>query len=472
MGYKRGQERDQLTLLPEAIDDFVSKTSYVRFIDSFVASFDFLELGFKHGTPAETGRPAYDPADLLKLYIYGSMNRLNSSRQLAHACKCNVEVMWLLRRIQPDFRTISDFRKDNPKPIRKLFVQFIRRMKAMGLVVGEMVGIDGSKFAANNSKDNNYTAQKLEWLIERYTQQMKRYLHRLEQNDSRDTETPALREQLQEQMEITRLRQEEKQRLLEQLREHEQKQISIVDPDSRRMKSGDGTVVGYNVQATVDAEHKLIVDVVPTNSGNDSHELKNMTSRAKDILQQETLKAAADTGYYRAEEIAECEKDGIETYISKPRSGRTKLFNKTDFIYNKDENIYVCPAGEKLTFRGKLREHGRLLLRYEASVCQQCPLRSKCTTLKKGNRRVTRFIDEDLLDKVQERSDAAPHIRTLRKAIVEHPFGTLKRRTNGRFLTRGLFKVDCEAVLMVIAYNLGRVFNILGGNLPTLFSPA
>lgn len=464
MAYKKGQDRKQVVLIPETLDDFILEDSYVRFLDEFVDSYDLASLRFTHAVPAETGRPPYDPADLLKLYIYGSMNRLNSTRQLGHACKSNLEVMWLLRRLQPDFRTISDFRKENGQSIRTLFRDFIRMLKAMGIVTGEMLGLDGSKFAAANSKDNNYSEKKLERLIKHYDERIKGYLRQLDENDSREMDQPDLKEQLQQQLELIKQRQESKKELLKALKESGQKQISTVDADSRRMKSGDGTIVGYNVQAIVDDEHKLIVDIEVTNSGNDSHELEKMAVRTKEILQQDSLKVAADSGYYRTEEIVNCEKNGIETYVSKPKSPSTNYFAKSDFIYLKEDDCYICPAEQKLIYRGKIREHGRLLRRYETDACKQCLIRSKCTSRKKGNRRLTRFLDEELLEIVQQRSDNSPEIRIRRKAIVEHPFATLKRRNGSRFLTKGIFKVGTEAVLMALAYDLGRVFKILGGS--------
>ena len=464
MGYRRGQERNQVVLLPETLDDFIPQDSYVRFLDQFVDSFDLATLGFSHAVAAETGRPPYDPADLLKLYLYGSLSRLNSSRQLAHACRSNLEVMWLLKRLQPDFRTISDFRKQNGQPIKNLFRVFIRKLKAMGIVTGEMVGIDGSKFGAVNSKDNNYTEKKLERLIRHYDERIKGYLQRLDENDSKEAEGSDLKEQLQQQLELMQKRQQSKKELLKQLKESGQKQISTVDPDSKRMKSGDGTIVGYNVQASVDAKHKLIIDVEATNSGNDSHELEKMAVRSKEILQQDKLTVAADSGYYRAEEIVNCEKNGIQAHVSKPKSPSTNLFAKSDFIYFNQDDYYVCPAGNRLTYRGNIREHGRWLRRYETDACKQCLLRSQCTSRKKGNRRITRFLDENLLETVQQRVDNSPEIRRHRKAIVEHPFGTLKRRNGGRFLTKGIFKVRTEAVLMALAYDLGRIFKIFGGS--------
>jgi transposase len=462
MGYKKGVDRNQITMLPEAVDDFIAASSYVRFLDEFVSVFDLAKLGFSHGITAETGRPPYDPADLLKLYLYGFMNRLNSSRQLANACKTNLEVMWLLRRIEPDFRTISDFRKENGKAIRKLFRFFVKRIKELGVISGELVGIDGSKFAAVNSKDNNYSEKKLKKQIEHYDQRIKAYLRRLEENDASETETPELKEQLEQQLELVKQRQEKKKEALKELRESGQKQISTVDPDSKRMKAGDGTVVGYNVQATVEAEEKLIIDIEVTNNGNDLHELEKMATRAKEILERDSLKVAADSGYYRAEEVANCEKKDIETYVSKPNSPTSRFFSKNDFTYLKEEDCYRCRAGQKLFFRGKIREHGRWLRRYETNACKTCALRPQCTSRKTGNRRITRFLDEELLEIAQDRVNSTPQIRTLRKSIVEHPFGTLKRRTNGRFLTKGIFKVGTEAVLMALSYDLGRLFKILG----------
>ena len=463
MGYIRGQDRNQVTMLPEAVDDFIPQDSYVRFLDECVESFDFRGAGFTHATAAKTGRPPYHPGDLLKLYIYGSMNRLNSSRQLANACKTNLEVMWLLRRLQPDFRTISDFRKDNGTAIRKVFRSFIRRLKAMGVVVGEMVGIDGSKFAAVNSKDNNYSEKKLTRLIEHYEGRIEDYLKKLDEND--ETEQPELKEQIEQQLDLMKQRQQAKKELLEKLEQTGEKQISTIDPESKRMKSGDGTVVGYNVQTSIDAQNKLIIDIEVSSQGNDSHELEKMSTRAKEILEQDTVKVAADTGYYRSEEIVNCEKKGIETYVSKPKERRSGFFSKKDFIFNKAQDSYICPAGETLPFKSIVREHGRQLRRYETNACKTCLLRSRCTSRKNNNRRITRFTDEELLEIVQQRVANAPEIRTLRKSIVEHPFGTLKRRTNGRFLTKGIFRVGTEAVMMALAYDLTRLIKIFGGQL-------
>jgi len=464
MGYKKGQDRRQVTLLPDVLDDYVQTGSYVRFIDEFVESFDLVALNFKYAVPAETGRPPYDPKDLLKLYIYGSMNRLNSTRQLMAACRTNVEVMWLLRKLQPDFRTISEFRRHNGQGLRKLFRQFIKRLRGMGLVVGEMIGIDGSKFAASNSKDNNYSEAKLNRLIAIYKGRAKTYLERLNRNDSNDAESFELKEQLQQQLDLIQKRCQEKEKILENLKKSGQRQISTVDPDSKRMKSGDGTVVGFNVQASVDAKNKIIIDVEVTNSGTDSHELGKMTERAKEILEKDHIKAAADTGYYDSQEILNCEKNGVETYVSKPKSRKTNFFSKDDFSYQRDGNFYICPAGEKLNCRGQIREHGRILLRYQTAACTTCLLRSQCTSRIKGSRRITRFLDEDQLEIIHKRVENAPEIRTLRKALVEHPFGTLKRRTGGRFLTKRLLNVSTEAVLMVLGYNLTRVFNIVGSD--------
>jgi transposase len=460
MGYKQGPDRSQPTMFPEVLDDYVEARSYVRFLDEFVDSFDLVALGFTHAVAAETGRPPYHPGDLLKLYLYGSINRLNSTRQLAWACKNSVEAMWLLRKLQPDFRTICGFRKSNGKALRRLFREFIRRLKAMGVVTGEMIAVDGTKFAGANSKDNNYSVKRLQRLVRHYDERIKGYLSRLDKNDLAEETTPELKQQI----ELMQERRKEKEALLLRLQQQKEKQISTTDPDSRRMKSGDGTVVGYNVQSTVDAQNKIIIDVEVTNSGNDSHELEKMGNRAKEILEQDAVKMAADSGYYRSEEIVNCEKNGIETYVSKPKSRKTKFFSKTDFVYDKQQNHYTCPAGEQLTCKGKIREHGRWLWRYETVACKNCSLRTHCTGRKKGNRRITRFIDEDLLEKIQERVNQSPDIRTRRKAIVEHPFATLKRRTGGRFLTRGLFNVATEAVLMVLAYDLTRLFNRLGEN--------
>ncbi len=477
MSHNIGHDRSQTTMLPECLDDFVSAGNPVRVLDRIVNSFDLQRLGFRYAVSATTGRPPYDPADLLKLYIYGYLNGINSGRELEKLCMINLEAMWLVRRITPDFRTICEFRRNNAEAIQQAMLKFNELWFQLGLIGSDTVGIDSSKFRAVNSKDNNYSEKKLNQLLEHYKKRVNEYMQKLEEADSQqpDTEkkefTPEEIQELEKKLDVLRERQQKHQERLTALKESGEKQISTVDPDSRRMKSGDGTIVGYSAQITIDSKHDFILDFEITNAGNDTQQLQEMAPRAKELLKTETLKVAADTGYYNTDAIINCEKAGIETHISPPAPSlkNPQLFQKKDFIYDTENDLYICPANQKLVFKGLVSEHGRQLRRYEpiaANTCRDCPLRIKCTTRKKKNRRITRFIDEDILEKAIQRTRANPDLRTLRKSMVEHPFGTIKSRINhGRFLTRGRIKVRAEFALAVIAYNLKRAFSILGDSL-------
>jgi transposase len=482
MSHNVGKDRSQSTMLPECLDDFVSAGNPVRIIEKVVSSLDLRALGFKYAVSADTGRPPYDPADLLKLYIYGYLNGINSGRDLEKLCRINLEVMWLVRRVTPDFRTICAFRRNNPEAIHGAMVKFNKLWCKLGLIGSDTVAIDSSKFRAVNSKDNNYSEKKLNQLLQHYERRIAEYLQKLEEADRRQQSneekdfTAAEMEEMERKLEIFKQRQQEHSERLAALKETGEKQVSTVDPDSRRMRSNDGTVVGYSAQVTIDSKNKMILDFEVNNAGNDTQQFEEMALRAKELLKVEKLKVAADTGYFKAEAIINCEKAGIETHVSVP-SPPTKnphLFEKKDFIYNVENDLYICPANQKLIFKGMISEHGRSLRRYEpvaANTCRYCPLRTQCTTRKKRNRRVTRFIDECILEKAVQRNEASPDLRSLRKSMVEHPFGTIKCRINhGRFLTKGRIKVRTEFALAVIAYNFKRVFSLLPDLLLTLLT--
>lgn len=474
MSHNIGQDRSQATMLPECLDDFISAGNPVRILDRIVNSLDCRALGFRYAVSAATGRPPYDPADLLKLYIYGYLKGINSGRDLEELCELNLEVMWLVRRIRPDFRTICEFRRNNAEAIQQSMLKFNELWFQLGLIGSDTVGIDSSKFRAVNSKDNNYSEKKLNQLLEHYRKRVSEYMQKLEEADSQQpgTEKKELSrteiQEMEEKLNVLKERQRRHQERMAALKESGEKQISTVDPDSRRMRSKDGTIVGYSAQMTIDSKHNFILDFEITNAGNDTQQLQEMALRAKKLLNTETLKVAADTGYYKAEAIINCEKAGIETHVSPPAPPlkTEELFQKKDFLYDAENDLYLCPANQKLVFKGLVSEHGRKLRRYEplaANTCRDCPLRIKCTTRKKKNRRITRFIDEEILEKAIQRTRANPELRTLRKSMVEHPFGTIKCRINhGRFLTKGKIKVRTEFALAVIAYNLKRGFSILG----------
>jgi transposase len=463
-----GADRAQATLLPECLDDWTDEGNPVRVIDAFVDALDLSELGFGGVEPAATGRPSYHPSVLLKLYIYGYLNQVQSSRRLEREAGRNVEVMWLLGRLIPDHKTIADFRKDNDSALRKVCARFVELCRRMGLLTTASVAIDGSKFKAVNNRDKNFTRAKVERRRAQLEESVARYLSQLDTADRQEpTEALAMKAaRLKEKLaklkeEMGKLAAYEKQMLASP-----DQQVSLTDPDSRSMAtSGRGSgVVGYNVQVAVDTEHHLIVTHEVTNSGSDRAQLANVAKQAKAVLQTETLEAVADRGYFNSPEILACHEAGITVTLPKPMTSGAKSdgrFGKQDFSYIAKEDVYRCPAGQRLTYRYTNEEDGKVLRRYWTTVCSACPLKSQCTT--GPERRITRWEHEHLLDAVQQRLDANPQAMRQRRETVEHPFGTMKARMGAtHFLTKTLPKVAAEMALSVLAYNLTRVMNIVG----------
>jgi transposase len=463
-----GADRAQSTLLPECLDDFIDDSNAVRVIDAFVDALNLAELGFEGVEPAATGRPAYHPSVLLKLYIYGYLNRVQSSRRLEREAGRNVEVMWLLGRLIPDHKTIADFRKDNGPALRKVCGRFVELCRDLGLLTTASVAIDGSKFKAVNNRDKNFTRAKVERRRAQLEESVARYLSQLDTADRQEpTEALAMKAaRLKEKLaklkeEMGKLAAYEKQMLASP-----DQQVSLTDPDSRSMAtSGRGSgVVGYNVQVAVETEHHLIVTHEVTNSGSDRAQLANVAKQAKAVLQTQTLEAVADRGYFNSPEILACHEAGITVTLPKPMTSGAKSdgrFGKQDFSYIAKEDVYRCPAGERLTYRYTNEEDGKVLRRYWTTVCSACPLKSQCTT--GPERRITRWEHEHLLDAVQQRLDANPQAMRQRRETVEHPFGTMKARMGAtHFLTKTLPKVAAEMALSVLAYNLTRVMNIVG----------
>src|SRR5499425_448235 len=461
-------DRGQWTLLPECLDDFIDESNPVRVIDVFVDALDLAEMSFEGVEPAATGRPSYHPPVLLKLYIYGYLNRVQSSRRLEREAGRNVEVMWLLGRLAPDHKTIADFRKDNGLALRKVCARFVELCREMGLLARASVAIDGSKFKAVNNRDKNFTRAKVERRRAQLEESVARYLSQLDTAD-RQEPTEALAAKVTRLTEkLTRLKVEmDKLAVYEnQMLASPDQQASLTDPDSRSMAtSGRGSgVVGYNVQVAVDTEHHLIVAHEVTNSGSDRSQLANMAKRAKAVLQAEELAAVADRGYFNSSEILECAEAGITVILPKPLTSGAKSqgrFGKQDFVYVPEKDVYRCPAGEQLTYRFTAEEHDKTIRRYWTTACPKCPLRSRCTT--GPERRIPRWEHEHLLEAVQDRLDANPGAMRLRRETVEHPFGTMKARMGAtHFLTKTLPKVATEMALSVLAYNLTRVTNIVG----------
>src|SRR6202050_193000 len=394
-------DRGQWTLLSECLDDFIDESNPFRVIDVFVDALDLAEMSFEGTEPAATGRPSYHPSVLLKLYIYGYLNRVQSSRRLEREAGRNVEVMWLLGRLAPDHKTIADFRKDNGLALRKVCARFVELCREMGLLATASVAIDGSKFKAVNNRDKNFTRNKVERRRTQLEESVARYLAQLDTADRQEPseELAAKAEHLKEKLvklegEMQRLAAVEKMMLASP-----DQQISLTDPDSRSMAtSGRGSgVVGYNVQIAVDTEHHLIITHEVTNSGSDRAQLANIASKAKDILGVDELEAVADRGYYSGEEIFACDKAGIAVTLPKPMTSGMEVrgrFGKQDFVYLADEDVYRCPAGKKLSYHYTNEEDGQQLRRYWTNACRDCALKAHCTTGKE--RRITRWAHEEM----------------------------------------------------------------------------
>jgi transposase len=463
-----GLDRGQRTLLPESLDEWVAEDNPVRVVDAFVDALDLGALGFGGVKPAATGRPSYYPAVLLKLYIYGYLNRVQSSRRLEREAGRNLEVMWLLNRLVPDDKVIADFRKDNGPAIRKVCAQFVELCRKLGLLAKASVAIDGSKFKAVNNRDRNFTRGKVERRRKQIEESVARYFAQLDTADRQEptealaAKTVRLKEKLVKlDEEMAKLAAYEKRMLASP-----DQQISLTDPDSRSMAtSGRGSgMVGYNVQTAVDTENHLIVAHEVTNVGHDRAQLANMAEQAKAVLQTDKLEAVADRGYFDGEEILACEEAGVTVTLPKPMTSGAKSegrFGKQDFVYIPDQDVYRCPAGERLKYYFTAVENGQNLRRYWTTACYDCPLKSQCT--KSKMRRITRWEHEHVVEAVQQRLDKNPEAMRVRRQTVEHPFGTLKARMGAtHFLMKTLPKVASEMALHVLAYNLTRVMNIIG----------
>jgi transposase len=466
--FVEGMDRGQNTLFPECLQDWIGEDNPVRVIDVFVDELNLGDLGFGGVDPEITGRPSYHPSVLLKLYIYGYLNRVQSSRRLEREAGRNVEVMWLTGRLAPDHKTIADFRKDNGRAIRQVCARFVALCRTMGLLTEASVAIDGSKFKAVNNRDKNFTRAKMERRMAQIEESVARYLQQLDTADRQEpsealkTKTSRLKEKIE--------------KLKEQMRRLEilnvnmlatpDQQISLTDPDARSMAtSGRGSgVVGYNVQVAVDTTHHLIVTHEVTNVGSDRSQLSPVAKQAKATLEVESLDAVADRGYFNSEEILTCENAGITVTLPKPMTSNSKAegrFGKQDFRYVAAENVYVCPAGQRLAYSFTTKDNGLVLRRYATNACQSCAIKQNCTTGKQ--RLISRWEHEHVLEAVQRRLDEHPEKMRMRRETVEHPFGTIKARMGAtHFLMKTLPRVATEMALHVLAYNLTRVMNIIG----------
>src|SRR5271168_3233268 len=465
MTHIAGHDRSQTLLLPEAVDDYVGPENPVRFIDAFVDGLDLAEAGFAGVAAKPTGRPGYAPKDLLKLYIYGYLNRVRSSRRLEAETHRNIEVIWLLRHLKPDFKTIADFRSGNRNAFRLVFRQFVLLCRELDLFGRELLAVDGTRIKAVNNKDRNFTRASLAKFIELADAKLKDYLQRLDQGDATEAKTGGARvKNLAEKIAAVRERHARCKEMLAELDRTGEDQISLTDPDSRAMAAHTRVAVGYNVQIAVDVKHKLLVEQQVTNQVVDMGLLTQTAEPAKEILGVETIAVVADKGYFKIEDIEACEKAGIEAYVPRPQRGpsvKAGLFRKDEFQYDEGSDSYVCPAGQRLHPYSSSLLRGLKKINYVNKLaCDDCAIRSRCTGGK--FRTVSRLENEDVLDRMQARIAKRPGVLDRRRETVEHPFGTIKQwMYQGAFLMRGLEKVRAEFSLTALAYNLRRVLNIV-----------
>ncbi len=468
MAYIMGEDRSQITLFPEAVDDYITSDNPVRVIEAFVSSLNMQELGFLRTDPNVTGRPAYDPKDLLKLYLYGYMNRIRSSRRLETEAGRNLELFWLLRRLKPDFKTIADFRKDNPKAIKGVFKQFNMLCKDWDLYGKQVIAVDGSKFRASNSKRNNFTEKKIKRQLKYLDEKIDIYLNELDNNDADEIDIHLPSEaEIKKRIEELKSRKDKYLNMQEEMKATGATEISTTDPDARLMAvNNNGVEVSYNVQTAVDQKHKLVVDSEVINNPADQGQLSNMAKKAKEVLEAEEIKVLADKGYYATKDLVECETNGIETYVPKQRfTGNVENtdFQPDKFKYDKEQDIYICPAGQVM-HPGRIREDKGVKYQVYKNnrACKQCPLKDQCSKSSSG-RTIHRNLAQERLDEIDRRTRENKELYLQRQMIVEHPFGTVKRIWGfSYFLTRGVESVRAENKLHFLAYNMRRVINILG----------
>ena len=471
-----GTHRDQTVLFPNTVDQYVEKENPVRFIDAFVDSLNLEKLGFKHSILAETGRPSYDPSDLLKLYIYGYLNQVRSSRKLEKECHRNLEVIWLMKKLAPDHKTIADFRKDNVDCIKPVFKEFVYLCRSLDLYGAQLVAIDGTKFKAVNSKSNNLNEKTVALRLKQTEEKIAKYLKEMDKNDTADAnENESVKDEELKQK-IDKL-EEEKQRyeqVQNQMKATGQKEVSLVDPDSRLMRVDSQRLeVGYNIQTSVDAKRHLIVDFDVINNSTDHHQLVKDAMAAKEMLDVDQLDVVSDKGFYVEKDLRDCEAEGLRVFMPIPavvnphmRFGVPEPEFYTDlFAYDSVRDVYTCPAGWEMGFwkrSSKGKDVGGRL--YRTRSCFSCSLRERCTKNKRG-RIIYRSEYEGSVERLRARlesSEGKMNLR-LRRMLVEHPFGTMKRAFNqGYLLLKGLRKVKGEVGFTMLAYNMRRAINILG----------
>lgn len=465
--FVEGECRDQITLLPESLDDYIGEENPVRVIDVFVDQLDFRDLGFESIQPAATGRPGYHPASLLKIYIYGYLNRIQSSRRLEREAQRNLELIWLTGRLAPDFKTLADFRKNNGEAIRGVCRKFVLICRNLDLFTDATVAIDGSKFKAVNNRDKNFTKRKLEARLQQLDDSIARYLLELDRADrTPELVLPERVSHIHEKIAAIESQRGELSRIGERMAQSEDGQISLTDPDARSMATtGRGTgIVGYNVQVAVDAKHHLIVAHEVTNLGYDRTQLSPMSQQACEAIDQSNITVLADRGYFNGEQILACDQIGINVLVPKPQTSNCKavgLFDKADFRYLPETDEFICPAGERAKWRCSSVDRGQTIHKYWSSACPKCSMKPQCS---RGDyRRIGRWEHEAVLDAMQHRLDRMPQASRIRRQTVEHTFGTLKAWMGStHFLMKSFKHVRTEMSLHVLSYNMKRMIQIMG----------
>jgi transposase len=477
--YVEGLSRSQTFLLPKTIEEYVQADNPVRFIDAYVNTLDMEKLGFTHSTPQELGRPSYNPKDLCKLYLYGGLNHIRSSRKLERECKTNLECMWLLRGLAPDFKTIADFRRDNPMAIGALFRDFVAFLKNLSLFGAKQVTVDGTKLRAVNSNDKAFTQRALAKRIKVMEKSIKHYLEELDAQDEQEAsdEQQANSESGEEAkaFEVDKLaalleKKEKSEAILDKMEKSGQKEIALTDPDCRQMMSHGRVESCYNMQAAVDSKNHLIVNYLVTNEASDLNQLSDVAINAKVTLGVEQIDCLSDKGYFDFMQIKQCVDSGVTPYVAVKRSGSggslvSPEFTADKFHYDKSADVYVCPAGQRLYFHCCKIQDGmdKRIYKCQKGVCSSCQFfMTKCTSNKIG-RLIWRWVHEQVVDDMRKRMKSHPEVMDERKKVVEHTFGTLKRAFGASYLLlRGLRKVSGEVGLLLLSYNLRRALNILG----------
>jgi transposase len=472
MAHRIGTDRNQLLLLPPSLDELIGEDNPAKVIDAFVDSLDIKEAGFKNSIPLEKGCPPYNPGDLLKLYLYGYLNRIRSSRKLEKECTRNIEVIWLLNQLRPKYRTIAYFREHNSKAIKSVFRQFVVMMKKWDLIAGDLLAVDGSKFRAVNSKKNNYNQQKIQRHLNYIDQKIDEYLKELDENDHKEQGERKLK--VNECLHQLEQRRQKYIALERQLKETGQDQVSTTDPDARQLiMRGDIAEVAYNAQTTVDSKHNLVIDTKVINT-NDRKILSTMGLQAKEILNKDSFELLADKGYHNGEELQKCDLMNIKTYVAPQEniSGNkipTPEYQGDKFRYNSHDDCYTCPEGQTLSSNGKwykkfYRTHITLVKQYKTKACRECKKRCRCTSspIERG-RLIERSQYQDAVDanNLRVRNEKEKYRR--RQTMVEHPFGVVKRQWGyDHVMMKGLEKTDSEISLVLLCYNIKRVMNIMG----------